>query len=163
MPVVQLNQNFINNNLECPEGKMRIEYCDTDLPGLYVLVGNTCKVTTYFLRYKDATGKTCHHKIGRTTDIDLVEARRQAKQLRASIALGADPRGEQKAKKESLTFTEFFENHYLPYVKPRKRSWKRDEELYRLHLKPVFGDKRLTEVSRQQWQRLPSQLLEEKG
>jgi hypothetical protein len=24
---------------------------------------------------------------------------------------------------------EFFELHYMPYVRPRKRSWKRDEEL----------------------------------
>jgi hypothetical protein len=42
-----------------------------------------------------------------------------------------------------LTYAEFFEQHYLPHVKLRKRSWDRDEELYRLRIKAAFGGKRL--------------------
>jgi len=40
----------------------------------------------------------------------------------------------------------------LPYVKSRKRSWLRDEELYRLGIKKVFGGKRLNQIIRQQLQ-----------
>lgn len=59
------------------------------------------------------------------------------------------------------TFTELFEEHYLPYVKPRKRSWKRDDELYRLRIKNVFGHCRLDQISRQQIQSFHTSLLEE--
>ncbi|MER0217512.1 MAG: DUF4102 domain-containing protein [Nitrosomonas sp.] len=163
MPIVKLSESFIRNNLQCPEGKSRIEYCDSELPGLYVEVRATSPGQgTYYLRYKDITGKTCHQKIARTTEITLAEARKQAKTLKAEIALGSDPRAEEKARLAVLTFAEFFEKHYLPYVIPRKRSWKRDEELYRLRIKAVFGHKRLNEISRQQIQSFHTALKNEK-
>ena len=162
MPVVKLTESFIRNNLLCPSHKSRFELCCQDLPGLYLEVRATSPGQgTYYLRYKDNSGKTCHQKIGRTTDITLVEARRQAKTLKAEIALGADPRGEEKARLAVLTFSEFFEQHYLPYVKPRKRSWDRDEELYRLRIKAVFGHKRLNQITRQQVQSFHTALMHE--
>ncbi len=158
MPVLKLSQQLVQN-LQCPPERTRIEYCDAELPGLYVLVSSAGNVATYFLRYKDANQKTCHHKLGRTTDIDLATARKNAKTVKASISLGADPRGAEKARKAVLTFSEFFTNHYLPYVKPRKRSWKRDEELFRLRLQGAFGDKRLNQIGRQQIQSFQTELL----
>ena len=58
-----------------------------------------------------------------------------------------------------LTFASFFEEHYLPYAKPRKRSWKRDDELYTLRIKDVFGHKRLNQITRQQIQSFHTDLL----
>ena len=162
MPVLKLSENFIRNNLQCPETKSRIEYCDSELPGLYVEVRATSPGQgTYYLRYKDSTGKTCHQIIARTADIGLVEARKQAKTLKAEIALGSDPRAEEKARQAVLTFAEFFEQHYLPYVTPRKRSWGRDEELYRLRIKAIFGHKRFNQITRQQIQSFHTALMNE--
>ena len=56
---------------------------------------------------------------------------------------GADPRKEEKAAKAVITFDAFFEQHYFPHVKPRKRSYSRDEELYRLRIKGALGHRRL--------------------
>ena len=117
---------------------------------------------TYYLRYKDPNGKSSHQKLGRTVDVTLADVRRKVKELKAEIALGADPRAEDKARKAVVTFDDFFNDHYLPYVKPRKRSWDRDEELYRLRIKAVFGAKRLNQLSRLQIQSFHSGLLEEK-
>jgi integrase len=162
MPIVKLSQQVITHNLHCPDGKTRIEYCDADMPNLYIEVRSTCPGQgTYYLRYKDSTGKTCHQKLGRTTDTTLVDARKKAKTLKAEIELGADPRGEQKARKAVLTYSEFFTEHYLPYVKPRKRSWEKDEEMYRLRLNAVFGGQRLTQISRQQIQTFHTSLKNE--
>ncbi len=159
MPIVKnLNQDFITHHLHCPEGKSRIEYCSD---GLYVEVRATSPGQgTYYLRYKDSTGKTCHQRIGRTTEIDLADARKKAKTLKAEIALGADPRGEEKARKEVLTFEKFMEEHYLPHKKPRKRSYKRDEELFRLRLQGKFGHLRLNQITRQQVQLFHTGLLD---
>jgi hypothetical protein len=140
MPIVKLSQQFITHDLQCPNGKTRIDYCDSDMPGLYIEVRSTSPGQgTYYLRYKDSTGKTSHQKLGRSNEISLVDARKAAKIQKAEIALGADPRGEQKARKAVLTYSEYFTEHYLPYVKPRKRSWEKDKEMYSLRLNAVFG------------------------
>jgi integrase len=160
MPVLKLNQNIIANELHCPAGKTRVELCDTDLPGLYVAVSAASPgVGTYYLRYKDANAKTCHQKIARTTDVDLAEARRRARTLKSEIQLGSDPRGAAKAQKEVPTFADFFEQKYLPHVKVHKRSWKRDDELYRLRIREVFGNRRLNQITRAQIQSFHTDLL----
>lgn len=162
MPIIKLSQHFLTHHLQCPEDKGRIEYCDDTLPGLYVEVRATSQGQgTYYLRYKDGTGKTCHQKIGRTTDVDLAQARKLAKTLKAEIALGSDPRGAEKARQAVLSFAEFFVDHYLPYVKPRKRSWSRDEELFRLRIQGMFGHKRLDQITRQQIQSFHTALMTE--
>ena len=132
MPQLKLTNEIITHGLHCPSNTRRIELCDTELPGLYIEIRATSPGQgTYYLRYKDAHRKTCHQKIGRTTDTTLTDARKRAKNLKAEIQLGADPRGEVKAAKAVIRFGAFMEGEYLPYVKPRKRSWRRDEELYR--------------------------------
>ena len=159
MPVTKLTQQFVANDLKCPQGKARIEYCDADLAGLYIEVRATSQGQgTYYLRYKNTVGKTSHQKLGRTQSVTLAEARKQAKTLKAEIALGADPRSEAKAKKAVLSYSEFFEQHYLPHVQPRKRSWGKDQEMYRLRLNQVFGKQRLNQITRQQIQQFHTQL-----
>lgn len=160
MTILKLTPSIIANDLRCPDGQKRVELCDSDLPGLYVHVSAASPGHgTFYLRYKDAAGKTCHQKIGRTTDIDLAEARKRAKKLKAEIALGADPRGQAKAQREVPTFDAFFTEQYLPYVKPRKRSWRRDDELYRLRIKAAFGSRRLNQITRQAIQGFHTDML----
>lgn len=107
---------------------------------------------TYYLRYKDAASKTCHQKLGRTSEFSLAEARRKAKQLKASITLGANPQSEERARKGVPTLSTFFADSYLPHVKHHKRSWKKDEGLFRMHVQETFGAIRLNELRRQEVQ-----------
>jgi len=161
--LVSLNSEFIAKELVCPPDKHRVEYVDKDgIRGMYVEVrASRNGEGMYYLRYKDVHGKTCHQRIGSTRDISLADARKRAKQLKAEILLGADPRAAVRARKAVLTYSVFFEEHYLPFKKPRKRSWDRDEELYRLRIKPVFGDKRLDQITRQQIQSFHTALAAE--
>lgn len=161
MAIRKLTQQLIDSGLICPTDKLKVEYCDTELPGLYaeVRASNPGK-GTFYLRYKDADGKTCHQKLARTRDMSLAEARRQGKSLKASIQLGADPRGEVKAARAVITFAEFFKSHYLPHAKLRKRSWERDEELFRLRIDGVFGGKRLNEITRHAVQKFQGSVVD---
>lgn len=153
MPVVKITDTFIAHELKCPEGMRRIEYCDADRSGLYIEVRVTSPDQgTYYLRYKNTNNKTAHQKLGRTTEISVAEARKRAKLQKAEIALGSVPRAEERSRKAVITYTDFFDTHYLPLAKSNKRSWKRDEELFRLRIKGVFGNKRLNEITRQQVQ-----------
>ena len=158
MPVISLTQDQIANLKPLPE-KSRTEWCDDGVPGLYVLVSAGGPTMTFFLRYKDASGKTCHQKIGRTTDINLAEARKQAKLLKAEItANGRDPRAEVKAQKAVLTMDELWKE-YEAFAEPRKRSFKRDEQIYRLQVQPTFGKVRINLINRQQIQTLMAKLM----
>lgn len=160
--IIKMTQQIIDNSLQTYANARRVELVSDDRSGLYIELRDTNKTEgTFYLRYKDSTNKTCHQRLGSTNLLSLADARRKAKELKAEIALGADPRAEHKARKAVITFDEFFAEHYLPYVKPRKRSWNRDEELYRLRISAKFGKKRLNEVTRQQIQIFHSEVLAE--
>lgn len=162
MSIHRLTQDYIDHKLQCPDGKLREEIVSDDRSGLYIEVRSASKGKgTYYLRYKDVNGKTCHQHIGVTTMMSLQQAKLAVKKLKAEIDLGADPRAEEKARLAVITFDDFFKEHYLPFVIPRKRSWKRDEELYRLRICAKFGSKRLNQVTRQQIQSFHSSLTAE--
>ncbi|MDI1308613.1 MAG: integrase arm-type DNA-binding domain-containing protein [Methylotenera sp.] len=162
MAIIKLTQHLIDHSLHTYAGPSRVELVSDERNGLYVEVRESSNGNgTYYLRYKDANGKSCHQKIGRTVDMSLAMARTKVKALKAEIALGADPRAEEKSRKAVITLDELFTDHYLPYVKQHKRSWDRDEELYRLRIKAVFGDKRLNQVTRLQIQTFHSGLMTE--
>ena len=164
MPIIKLTQDLIDRDqLTCPDDKRRIEYYDghskVAIPGLYLEVRQSGQ--TFYLRYKDTNGKTCHQKLGRATDIDLATAREKAKTLRAQIALGANPSAEAKAKKCILTFDEFWTHHCLPYLKTRKKTADKDDERYQHRLKAEFGHRKLNQISRHQLQSFHSSLKNE--
>lgn len=151
--IVNLTQKFIDTELKVPEGMAKIEFVDSNRSGLYVLVSSKSQGQgTFFLRWKDSSnGKSTHLKLGRTTEITLAEVRKLALKNKSDItSMGRNPRKEEIARKAVLTYSEFMEQHYLPYVKQRKRSWYSDESIYRVHLKAEFGDKRINQITRQQ-------------
>jgi len=159
---IELTQELIEHGLRTKPGQSRTELVCASGIGLYLEVKeNRPGRAVAFLRYKDVNGKTCHARIGSIPDVlSLAEVRKAAKKLKAEITLGADPRAEAKARKAVITYDDFFQNHYLPYAKLHKRSWDRDEELYRLRIKTVFGGKRLNQITRHQLQTFHSSLAE---
>ncbi len=87
-----------------------------------------------------------------TNVVTLVDAKKKVIELHSQVLSGTDPR--EKAKKTIPTFTEFFYEHYLPQAKSRKRTWKKDEEIFRVRLQKALGDKKLNQITRQQIQTL---------
>ena len=146
---IKLNQKTIDRELLCPAGKKQIEFCDSELPGLYVLVSSVSPgIGTYYLRYKNDSGKTCHKKIARTTDISLKDARDSAKRLKLEINQGKDPQAETKQKRNEMTYAEFMEEHYFPYVTPRLRNAGGYRQQYDKYLKDAFGKFRVREITK---------------
>ena len=149
MAKAKLTQRYIDNPASPAPNKSREEHCDIALPRLYFETSATrTEWGTFFLRYKDSSGKTCHQKLGRSCDISLKQARDEARRLRAEIQLGANPRAEARAKKAIMTWDEFFDTRYKPYVQQHKRSWANDEEMHRLRIGPKFGNLRLNRFTR---------------
>lgn len=148
--ITKLTESLIAT-LQCPDDKRRMEVCDSDLPGLYVLIRAGSAVKTYFVRYKNTAGKTAHMKLGRTTEMTLAKARKATKAFKASLLVNGPAQEEpSKPQKGEMTLDTFWTDHYLPYATPRKRSIKRDEQLFRLQIQPTLGQLRLNEITRQQ-------------
>ena len=155
MPIVVLTKEFIANSLTIPPDKIRIEYCCSTTPGLYVEVRSTSpNGGTYYYRHK-VDGKTTHTKLGRTTEIDLNEARQSALDRRNHFINNRNAPEPQK----DLTLDEYFYKHYVPYKESRKRSLGRDLELYGLRISGRFGDTPLRKLSRQPVEAFHAELL----
>lgn len=159
---VTLTQSVVDTELKCPENRRKIEFSDSDgVKGLFIEARAGCSDHTYYVRYRDPHGTTRLVRLGRTSQISLADARREARKKKAEIILGADPAAERKAKKAIPLYSEFFEQRYLPFVSLRKRSFKRDQELYDLRIKAAIGNLRLNQITRERIVALHSAVRQE--
>jgi len=160
MPVVTINQHFIETGLQCGAGR-KAEFTDRSLPGFFVEVtASSPGVGSYRLRYRDSSGRTRYASLGRTNVVSLEDARAAAKTMKAEIALRiADPSADKRAREAMMTFSDFWEKLCLPHLKIRKKTWAKDDERYRLRLKREFGHQLLSTISRRQIQAFHSDLV----
>jgi integrase len=159
---IRLSQKYVDNPPPVPHGKAKIEHCDLASPGLlWEQRATNQEWGTYRLRYKNLSGRTACVQIGRSCNISLAEAREKAKRLRAEIELGADPQAEIRAQRRSLTWNEYWDQHYWPYISNRKRSKDNDEEMHRLRLQARFGDVKLNQFTRRAVQQFHNDLRNE--
>lgn len=160
---IKLTQSLVNS-YKVPEDKnvRQQELVDEGGTGLYLLVTKAGS-KTFYLRYRSTENgnKTTHLKLGRATDITLAQARDKVKVLRAEIALGDDPQAKIKQKRNEMTYDEFMNKYYFPYITSRRRSERNYREMYSLRIRKALGDTRLSMLSRRQIQAFHSNLPKE--
>jgi integrase len=163
MPIIKtFNANWIKQNLQCPPGRRSIEYCSSDLPGFLVEVSAVSPgVGSYRLRYKE-NGKTRYATIGRTNVLEFQDAKQRAKELKSMLALGQSIKASQKSDdKETLSFSEFFEQQAKPHILQRKRSSRADIGKYNTRVNKEFGSMKLSEIERHHIQSFIGRLRQE--
>jgi len=161
MPVMQLTQALTQGLPTYLNGKGRIELCDTIVKGFYIEIRATSSASgTFYLRYKNQDKKTVHKKLGLTTEMTLAEARTIAKQYKAKLLQGFDPKEGHK-QSTAVTFAAFFTAQYLPHVMQHNRSSKNDEQMFNTRLRDAFGDTPLDKIKKADAQRLHAKLREE--
>ena len=159
--IVELTKSFIETGLIVPEGKHRLEVCDALCPGLLVEVRATANaIPTYYLRYK-RNGKTAYDRLGTIRELTLTQARKLATQKKVEHAQEAKLPVEAKPTIGEMTLDTFWTDHYLPHAKLHKRSWKRDDQLYRLRIAKKFSDKPLSAITRYEVEKFQADLLGE--
>jgi integrase len=153
-----LTQQFADNP-PVVKDRQKTDYFDTRLPGFLLEVRASGKAT-YYQRYKDKYARLKQSRIGPADTISVEEARYKARQIRAATVMGFDP-NEQVAKyREMPNFKEFVETRYMPHVKVYKRSWAQDKKMLELHILPVWGDARLSEIAGEDIRQFLSNLLD---
>ncbi len=102
----------------------------------------------FYIRYKQLSGKMCREKVGWESEGYSAQyaANLRAERLR-TIRHGDEALPIQKKRKEAASIHDFVIEKYLPWARENKISWDREEQLYRLYIKPEVGDKKLKEIS----------------
>jgi integrase len=147
--------------LSCPPHRKSIQYpVDPMVPGLLIEVRDTGSMT-YFLRYRDADNATRYHKIARSMDLSLAAVKKEALRLRSGIVLGKYPGADKVVKADCMLYSTFFQERYVEYCRPRKKSWRDDQKLYNKRLHDRFGHLPLNEITLESVERFLGELTEE--
>lgn len=160
MPIVDINTKFLRTGLICPPGKRRIEYCDRSLKSFFIEVSEKSPGKGTYRVRNTVNGKNQTISLGDTNTIDLTSARKRAREIKAQYALNKNPYLEIQNQKKIPTWSEHFKD-YICWVKPRKRTYKKDEDFYRLRCKAEFGEKRLDQITQLDIASFHSGLLDE--
>lgn len=153
MPVIDFSQAIIPT-LACGPLKLKEEFVDRLVPGHLLEVRSTSPGQGTWRYRQKVDGRMLHTKLGTTDSLTLAESRKKARALRAAYDRGDNPYEEAKARKAMITLDEFWLAHYLPYATPRKKSIKRDHQIFRLQIQPTLGKLKMNAISRQQIQSL---------
>lgn len=113
-----------------------LEVTDTQTIGLKCLVGKTGN-KRFLFRYTFNQRKQSMG-LGHFGDINVADARKLAQKHRMTINEGINPKVDRNCPTR-LTIDEFFQQHYLPIIKQRKKSWRDDVYRYDTHIAPKFG------------------------
>ena len=156
--IIELTKAFIDTQLVVPAGAKKIEFCDTNVRGLLIQAnasGNM--IPTFFLRFK-RDKRTAYERLGTIKELTLAQARKLATERKVEHAKAAKLPPLEKPVLCEMTMDTFMADHYFPHVKLHKRSWVRDDQLYRIRIKPKFGDSKLCEITRYQVQQFQNEL-----
>lgn len=158
MPVVNLTPAFMASKVQCPAGKKKIEFCDSQVRGLFIeCLSAAASQPTWNYRYKQ-NGKTKTRRMGALKDMDLNAARKTVTLLKAEHAVGRHAAKQEV--EDGITLDRFWRDHYQPHAKVHKRSYRRDDQLY-TRIAPKFGHLALKQITRLQVQQFQASLLEE--
>jgi integrase len=141
----------------------RIEYSVAGGPGgLFVECRSAPKaVPVWYVRMKNTKGTNVYKRLGTVAELTLTAAKREAASAKAEQSILVKQEPEQKPAIGEMSLDTFWTDHYLGHAKLHKRSWKRDEQLYRIRIKPKFGEKKLSAIARYEVERFQQELLQD--
>ena len=114
---------------------------------------------SFIIQYRTREGRTRRLAIGRVAILTLNEARGQAREKLASVAMGADPSGERHKIYHAITVAEFCDL-YLLEAKGRVKASTlgMDRSRIETHVKPLLGRQSLTSLTTEDIERMQSDI-----
>ena len=150
MPTLTLTARTVKS-LQPTPGK-RMEYFDTAVPGLALRVMPTgAKTWSVFYRHR---GRLRRLTLGTTKILDLADARARARDELHAASKGADPAERKQAGRTAETVGDLADLYIQKWAKPRKRSWKADDNLLRRKVLPTWRHRAIADITRQDVRRL---------
>jgi integrase len=154
--------NFTKGNIDAlplPESK-HVIYHDTRVPGLIIRVFAT-GVKSFSL-YRRIAGKTENITIGKYSKMSPEQARKEAEKLNGKIAEGMNPAEEKRSLRAELTLGDLFDYYLVNHAKIHKRTWKYDQNMFRLYFSH-WRKRRISTLARREVQNLHGKMGNENG
>ena len=156
-----LTQPFVKR-AECEQGKSKQEFYDNEIKGFSLEVrANGTK--TYYIRTKGADGKRVAKKLGDAKVISVKDARAKAIKLKRKVESQVDNLTlKAEDSEQRITFAEFYNDHYLPYIKKQIKSYETNISVFKNHILPYFGLKNMVEIKKSEIITLHSNMVQKK-
>ena len=156
-----LTQVFVKR-VECVQDKSKQEFYDNEIKGFSLEVrANGTK--TYYIRTKGADGKRVAKKLGDAKVISVKDARAKAIKLKRKVESQVDNLTlKAEDSEQRITFAEFYNDHYLPYIKKQIKSYETNISVFKNHILPYFGLKNMVEIKKSEIITLHSNMVQKK-
>lgn len=127
---------------------------DTKITGLGILKLPS-GVETWYLRYREPSGKQQHHKIGRAEVLNRTLAREEAMKILAAVARGEEPTSARRELRHAPTVVDLYERMKAEhYPKLRPNTVKGYLCTWDLHIIPALGTTKVQKVTTAQVMKL---------
>lgn len=126
--------------------RTRTEYLDEKVPGLALRVTPN-GVKSWTVRYRHR-GWLRRLTLGDVAVVSLADARARARDALRDASKGKDPAAEKKAGRKAETIGELADLYLSKWAKPRKRSWKADDNLLRRRILPPWRNRAIVDITR---------------
>jgi hypothetical protein len=122
---------------------------DRKVPGLGLMMLPS-GVQTFYLRYREPSGRQQTHRLGRLGVLTLPQAREEAIKILADVARGQTPTSDRRDLRRSLTIADLHRRvGHEHYVKLRAKTVFDYQIIWRLHILPRLGSRKIAEVTTQ--------------
>ena len=144
---MKLTQAFVKR-AKCDKSKEKQAFYDNELKGFMLEVRANGR-KTYFLKTTLAEGKRKSTKLADAVVMSIEEARTKALKLKRSIEEGKDVIIDTpQVDLSSITLYQFYLDYYLPYVMKHVKSWTHNDSMFRIHILPLFGKRKMNDIKK---------------
>lgn len=158
MPKAKLTKSFVERTPFTSKGQ--VAYCDTELPGFYLIVGMQSKS---YVAQKDVRGRSVRCTIGRHGPFTAEEARKIAKDKLYLMAQGINPNEQDEQERAKvITLATVFES----YLTTRRNLKQRTKDDYRYIINRYLDDwqgRLITDVTKDMVGARHARIAEEHG
>lgn len=113
---------------------------------------------SYFVTFRDASGRQCHEKLVAVGAVSAQMARNQAR-LRLEEVRQAKGQGGAVRRATGKTVSEFFYDVFVPKLRSEQRNYETHASIFRNHVEPMLGALRLDDVNEAHVLQLQEQLM----
>ncbi len=145
--------------VECEQDKSKQEFYDNEIQG-FMLEVRSSGAKSYYVR-TSVDGKRVAKKLGDAKVISVKDARAKAIKLKRKIESQVDNLTlEAENSGQTMTLEEFYNDHYLPYIKKQIKSYETNISVFKNHILPYFGLKNMVEIKKSEIITLHSNMVQ---
>ena len=154
MPKLRFTTDTIKR-LKPPIDKSKVQYFDSELTGFMIEVKNT-GTKTYYYRYRVNTSQKMI-RIGTTTELNFQQAKEKYLELKENQT---NPQEYSTQKEKPLiTFLEFYNSYYLPYIKAHIKSYETNISVFKNHILKDLSNTSMADLKKLDIKRLHNEMI----